>query len=107
MSKESSELRNLLEKAAKAAGYELTFKGAEAILVADGIPSRAWRPHLDDGDSRRLEVRMSMWVEVSALESCAQASGFPLCSQYHKGDKEGATRMVVLRAAATAWQGMP
>ncbi|HEX8590705.1 hypothetical protein [Pseudomonas sp.] len=107
MSKASPDIRILLEKAAKAAGYTLDFQAGEAKLVTDGIPSRAWRPHLDDGDSRRLEVRMSMWVEVSTLESCAQASGFQLCSEYHKGDKEGATRMVVLRAAAAAWQGMP
>lgn len=107
MSKERPELRNLLERAAKAAGYTLAFQGAEALLAIDGAPSRSWRPHLDDGDSRRLEVRMSMWVEVSARETCAQASGFKLCSESHNGDKEGATRMAVLRAAAAAWQGMP
>lgn len=52
--------RELLELAAKAAGYELRYLNDSSILV-DG---RRWHPLADDGAALRLAVKLSLRVEA-------------------------------------------
>ena len=49
--------RELLELAAKAAGYEYAKHGG--YIVVDGIPGN-WNPLTDDGDNRRLQVALKV-----------------------------------------------
>lgn len=104
----TNDTRELLIHAAKAAGIELdliTPCGGGFRAKQDGRWTSRWAPHLDDGDSRRLEVTLSMRVvirDISSPDSTTEAS-MPTgerASVPHAGDPAAATRMAVLSAAA-------
>lgn len=102
--------RELLEKAAKAAGL-IVKKNTEVVDADDrfiGIKVRnterdkyrLWNPLTDDGDAFRLAVKL--WIEVSFEPNCVQV--YPprsLPVDVPRGsDPYAATRLAIVRAAA-------
>ena len=97
--------RELLELAARAAGYELRYLDDSSILV-DG---RRWHPLADDGDALRLAVKLNLATVFHPV------LGQALCRPYwstamgkesredvekHANDPYAATRRAIVRAAA-------
>lgn len=58
--------RELLELAAKAAGYD--YRPENGVIVVDGIPGN-WNPLDDDGDAFRLMVGIGMNVGTPRRDS--------------------------------------
>lgn len=96
--------RELLELAAKAAGYDL--------LVRDN-----WNPLTDDGDALRLAVRLEILINPYPADSrnrnigrtitCSRLS--PTASSFHQdhgADPMVATRRAIVRAAAEIGRAM-
>ena len=113
--------RELLEQAAKAAGYEYTVKDDEYYkthkffglwLVIHGEPSehqrRYWNPLTDDGDALRLAVKLDMDVEVLLDQGITMIHTDTTTSQTepHNNDPYAATRRAIVRAAAEIGRGM-
>lgn len=110
--------RELLELAAKASGLTTTHKwNAERLLLdppvlamvvhRDGeLVTTGWNPRDDDGDSRRLEVKLKIQVEHNRHDVCAFAFG-KVYSEDYGIDPCAATRLAVLRAAAAIGEAMP
>jgi hypothetical protein len=103
--------RELLERAAKAAGYDFrggeTFKrpGIEALTYIAGDHAGAWEwwnPLTDDGDAFRLAVKLMMAVYVNESLSAVDTriEGVPWAQEPHNGDPYAATRRAIVRAAA-------
>ena len=106
--------RELLELAAKAAGYttnhpwnaeRLTMNPpVDALVVQDanGLVHTAWNPLTDDGAALRLAVDLDFDIELT--EDAAWAGGINSQNhqlyEWHKGDKYAATRRAIVRAAA-------
>ena len=101
--------RELLELAAKAAGYNMA-------KVLDGYPMYMenygiWNPLTDDGDALRLAVQLEIkfssradeGVGVWAKASCWRAA----VEECAKADKYTATRRAIVRAAAEIGRQMP
>ena len=77
--------QELLEKAAKAAGFTL----------ANQMIESGWNPITDDGDALRLAVKLKLWTH----------SGM---GNYHdQDDPYAATRLAIVRAAAAIGEAMP
>ena len=109
--------RELLELAAKAAGYEYAKHGG--YIVVDGIPGN-WNPLTDDGDALRLAVALridllftSEDVEAVATQYARQEDGELLspwaCESWtlKPQDIYAATRRAIVRAAAEIGEAMP
>lgn len=106
--------RELLELAAKAAGYD--YKPGHNCIVQDGIPGR-WNPLTDDGDAHRLAVKLELGViskrESDPYERNVSVVITPYTPQQirviekHKGDQFTATRRAIVRAAAEIGRAMP
>jgi len=95
--------RELLELAAKAAGYR------EAGInkpYTDGLLEN-WNPLNDDGDALRLAVRLSLLVDVTAFSVTAMVNGVISAKEKHDGDPYAATRRAITRAAAAIGESMP
>lgn len=105
--------RELLELAAKAAGYRLVWldecgpNGAQPYF-ADAAQGDQWNPLESDGDTARLEADLAIdvlwvWDRVFAV-SCPQnePGGFRVHEDFdaHGGDKQRARRHASTRAAA-------
>ena len=85
--------RELLEAAAKAAGYRAIEPRGHALLLAD--PPVLWNPLTDDGDALRLAVRLELFHRVYIDE--------PLATIHFDAtdpDPYAATRRAIVRAAA-------
>lgn len=112
-----AEDKRLLEMAAKAAGYRLTWKtgyckgGEFRGAFIDG-QDEAWNPLADDGDALRLAVRLRIMVDPDG-ESYAVATAAPkgrgefTASEKHRNDPYAATRRAIVRAAAAIGEAMP
>ena len=106
--------RELLELAAKAAGYEYAKHGG--YIVVDGIPGN-WNPLSDDGDALRLAVKLN--IAVWFVSYPHGLTGFPGgdfvkavgISVVHipldVGDNAAATRRAIAQAAAAIGRAMP
>ena len=101
-----AEERELLELAAKAAGKD-------TVLWPDDVADWAWNPRHDDGDSRRLEVALRLWIRYrdnGTINVCwYDEQGF---FSGHVTEPLGCdpcdtTRLAVLRAAAAIGKAMP
>lgn len=106
--------RELLELAAKAAGYKLD--GMAARHIAQGVGPddmlrlndrgghSVWSPLTDDGDALRLAVKLKMSVEISDYEAStyAYAGDVPRlhAMELWRDDRDAATRRAIVRAAA-------
>lgn len=110
--------RELLELAAKAAGYvvrwyddTLTHGPTFGIEVEPGNPCgfEPWNPLTDDGDALRLAVKLEMQLRLRHRENEVSVYGAPdgrvdegACS-----DPCAATRRAIVRAAAEIGRVMP
>ena len=103
--------RELLERAAKAAGYEYAKHGG--YIVVDGIPGN-WNPLTDDGDALRLAVKLNLVVHPQekccyvylSPESLLGFSGVTAL-EMNLGDPYAATRRAIVSAAAEIGKAMP
>ena len=102
----------LLELAAKAAGWSnfdwLAGDGYMNVYDAQGNQS-AWNPLTGDGDALRL--LNSLELELRHVHGAAHA-GLPgrfWCTEqwFPAGDKNAATRLAIVRAAAEIGRAMP
>lgn len=89
--------QDLLELAAKAAGYEYSAQGR--YIVVDGIPGN-WNPLFDDGDALRLAVRLNL-LGAHSDEHAIGAAGMVDADPY------AATRRAIVRAAAEMGRDKP
>jgi hypothetical protein len=80
--------RELLELAAKAAGYKLSWP-FDNVCVMHGDPSIPWSPLTDDGDALRLAVKL---IEFEPYKS----KGYFSCIMRTAEE----TRRAIVRAAA-------
>ena len=92
--------RELLELAAKAAGYDYAKHGG--YIVVDGIPGN-WNPLTDDGDALRLAVKLQ--IIFGKYDDYANAGGIAndvdiVVWAHEEKDPYAATRRAIVRAAA-------
>lgn len=102
--------RELLEMAAKAAGYSIesitedgnawVYKNGSSRDEFDEFPIFLWKPHHDDGDALRLAVKcgitdLSMAVGELVLAENCQLTGVAI------------VRRAIVRAAAEIGKAMP
>ncbi len=95
--------RELLEMAAKAAGYDVTWL-KDSQFIHDG--DDWWDPLTDDGDALRLAVKLRMQVSVTT-ESCRAETLPVLGVRVNDKDELAATRRAIVMAAANAWNDKP
>lgn len=96
--------RELLERAAKAAGYELALPASHAMRWSiEDNDYIDWNPLKEDGDALRLAIRLGFIINIPGMEI-----GFKdmhvTCIQriVIKGDGQlAATRRAIVRAAAS------
>ena len=93
--------RELLELAAKAAGYR--YMPANGCIVVDGIPGN-WNPLTDDGDALRLAVLLRLDLNINDGE-CDVFSSDGFVNERDE-DTDSATRRAIVRAAAAIGEGM-
>jgi hypothetical protein len=89
--------RELLELAAKAAGY-----WAAEFNCPANLPHKNWNPLTDDGDALRLAVKLVMtieqWSEGHVYVGYRHPGNFE--HERHRKDPLAATRRAIVRAAA-------
>ncbi|SOY65646.1 conserved hypothetical protein [Cupriavidus phytorum] len=107
--------RELLELAAKAAGYDLHIwgrTGAEDVAI---IPSgRRWNPLTDDGDAMRLAVKLHIPISFPFKSDDLQTRGNTVVTwsenephEEEEGDNcFAAARRAIVRAAAEIGRAM-
>lgn len=100
--------RELLELAAKAAGYVIT-EGSQryrAFLCKGGIE---WNPLEDDGDALRLAVKLRLKIQITDHGASARLgfTNLSLVALDETPDVEAATRAAIVRAAAEIGRAMP
>lgn len=105
--------RELLELAAKAAGYRVKRGCGERLIVWIEDAPFAWDPLTDDGDALRLAVALHLFVIVEGDQSddpkrrtlVGHRSIGSKC-QDHGKDPYAATRRAIVRAAAAIGEAM-
>lgn len=104
--------RELLELAAKAAGYErFRYCPVHMGLVPERedeevIPFNVWNPLTDDGDALRLAVKLQLLVDVCDSYTGACNILIDEVEQDHGDDPCSATRRAIVRAAAAIGEAM-
>lgn len=102
--------RELLELAAKAAGY--TLGNHSQFGWKRTLGGCEWNPLENDGDALRLAVKLDMCIGIAphqvALDktSLALVPGGDEVSIKHNGDPYAATRRAIVRAAAAIGKDM-
>ena len=99
--------RELLELAAKAAGYDV-MRTVSGHLVVD---FKKWNPLEDDGDALRLAVKLKLEIERSKFDNSAVYVGAPRYAKWREeandeNDIINATRRAIVRAAAEIGKSM-
>lgn len=121
----TQDIKELLELAAKACGYEVFGYGGDdkcVIRFADIGPDDVveWSPHLDDGDGARMEAQLGVefkWKHLSVTATAVKDDAAPYSNSYfkatciefflnHNGDRQAARRMASLRVAAEVGRRM-
>ena len=98
--------RELLELAAKAAGYEVLDWCGERYTTTDGDRLFSWNPLADDGDALRLAVKLKIDT-LHRREVWATIAGKGLqLSEAFDEDPNAATRRAIVRAAAEIGRAM-
>jgi hypothetical protein len=99
--------RELLERAAKAAGMDALWGGPHGMQerrVPKGEYAWVWNPLVSDGDALRLAVKRRMHFEIVDGWSVCYA-GSVMAEQFSErhdnGDPNAATRRAIVRAAAS------
>lgn len=91
--------RQLLERAAKAAGLNVRWYIAGFVHVgSDGLDAGWWNPLTDDGDALRLAVKLGMSVVFGANYVVVRLEQIPTVN--NAGDPYAPTRRAIVRAAA-------
>lgn len=103
--------RELLELAARAAGYEIEIDyygdGCHGRFVAGrGFPPLLWNPLTDDGDALRLAVKLRLDITFGRFGIYAGKTLEDTCHRVPSYDSE-ATRRAIVRAAAEIGRAMP
>lgn len=102
-----TELRHLLEMAAKACGAQIE------PCVCSSQPFRFkstgghWSPHADDGMSARMRTALRMnviWSDTAVHCICSTADAFE--SIFNDTDRNAALRLCALRVAAMIGEGL-
>jgi hypothetical protein len=110
-----TEGRELLEMAAKAAGYEIetSMVGGEEKLYLKGDLLQ-WAPLTDDGDALRLAVKLRLDIELSIGEDIMAVDHWDAVNERYVTDMEAtgedpyaATRRAIVCAAAAIGKAMP
>ena len=91
------ETLELLEMAAKAAGYD--YRPQNRAIVTYGIPSN-WDPLTDDGDALRLAVRLEMDVSFGLRGAVIEQGHGRKVQDLDDDDSYAAARRAIVRAAA-------
>lgn len=110
--------REMLELAAKAAGYLSACHEDGTFLVSDCFDAdiqehiyKQWRPDLDDGDCARMEAYLGIEVAWSSVYAMSDNHRLDDCMiehfVLHNGDKQAARRRASLRVAAQIGKSMP
>ena len=100
--------RELLELAAKAAGYEIEVDQHDVIYYHEGSGPQSWAiwtPLTCDGDALRMAVKLFLHIHVYDGFTEAQGDYRPL-GEEHYDDPSAATRRAIVRAAAEIGRGM-
>jgi len=94
--------KELLEMAAKAAGYIPIEYCSERWWWVDFSSARSgwWQPLTNDSDALRLAVKLEIEVASRNETSRADTIGKPPIYVDHEGDEYAATRRAIVRAAA-------
>jgi hypothetical protein len=97
--------RELLELAAKAAGYCLNGHTQKDWAVCLG--GKEWNPLTDDGDALRLAVKLGLTIYSNLCAAYVrQADDAEITAvEDPSGDPYAATRRVIVRAAAEIGRG--
>ena len=94
--------RELLELAAKAAGYDDAWWSEPfgyVLLRSEG--NRAWDPLANDGDALRLAVKLEINVLPNMEATSARNPSYTKwCNEDARTDPYAATRLAIVRAAA-------
>jgi len=110
--------KELLELAAKAAGYEDIDFECEVKYYAKGYDENGaviawWNPLTDDGDALRLAVKLELLIDaigISAGVRYSSENGYDVWlyekHENHNNDPYAATRRAIVRAAAEIGRGM-
>jgi len=105
--------RELLELAAKAAGYviEINYYGMYRhglFNTEKCVPPALWNPLTDDGDALRLAVKLNLHLGLESSVANAWQGGMNHWqTEPHNGDPMAATRRAIVRAAAQIGRAMP
>jgi hypothetical protein len=98
--------RELLELAAKAAGYEFHWRGLNGALpaIGSGQDQKWWNPLTDDGDALRLAVKLMIDIRQflqyrGVVDALVDRLGFGR-GESIGDDPYAATRRAIVRAAA-------
>ena len=99
--------RELLEQAAKAAGF-LNWTPMQSCLFIETGHSRGntgfhWNPLTDDGDALRLAVKLGLSIDQLSMMAVAgdfRATPVLTCTENKGDDPYAATRRAIVRAAA-------
>jgi hypothetical protein len=100
--------RELLEKAAKAAGYKVSHSmlGWDGIFLDFGAVTTQWAPLTNDGDALRLAVKLRLEIlpleggGVDVRRTTEQEPFGELLASEISTDPYAATRRAIVRAAA-------
>jgi hypothetical protein len=95
--------RELLEAAAKAAGWSLFYYGSHCTVQTEPGKLLEWNPLTDDGDALRLAVKLGidvMHTNIHSPQIHAMADHEVACIEDSATDPYAATRRAIVRAAA-------
>ena len=104
--------RELLELAAKAAGYEVAIAYQpdlpRCLFVRYEDKTFTWMPLIDDGDALRLAVKLGLRIDIDngINETCWKSPNWKRGSELHNDDAYAATRRAIVKAAANIGETM-
>lgn len=107
--------RELLELAAKAAGYDISECSCKKSLVVKGSTPRShnhWDPLSDSGDALRLAAVIGMSISIDTTDGETRIAGHKdwvtiIAVSHELGGALAATRRAIVRAAAAIGETMP
>lgn len=101
----------MLEFAAKAAGWSLFYYGSRCTVQTEPGKLLEWNPLTDDGDALRLAVKLGLhvthWVGSTSVNRAGLDWVHAIEHWKLHGDRLAATRRAITRAAAEIGRAMP
>jgi len=99
--------RELLEKAAKAAGIIVDFQCTQWGKFWAGTEVGFWNPFTDDGDALRLAHGLNVPVSIDISKGLTTVSSWDFeIDEPHGNDPLAATRRAIVRAAAAIGESL-